>query len=208
VRQLYYDCELGQPRLFDQGLAGFTYGTDDPARGYLSLVLLPADAAQALERSALDETRATALVAGAYSANAFAFATRYQNCNQWLAELLAVAWGGVAAERAGAQHWLSARGYAPQPVELNSRALMFAAAFVPWLRTDDHPEADVQGLRFRTSLPASIEAFVRTQWPQAERIELCHDSVRAVVRRGWTPIADGCVPAAGDRVVALAGASP
>jgi hypothetical protein len=205
VRQLYYDCELGQPRLFDQGLAGFTYGNDDPARGYLSLVLLPADAAQALERSALDETRALALVAGAYSANAFAFATRYQNCNQWLAELLAVAWGGVAAERAGAQQWLSARGYAPQPVELNSRALMFAAAFVPWLRTDDHPEADLQGLRFRTSLPASIEAFVRRQWPQAERIELCHDSERAVVRRGWTPIADGCVPAAGDRVIDLRG---
>ena len=205
VRQLYYDCNEGQPRLFDQGLAGFTYGTDDPARGYLSLVLLPPDAAQALERSALDETRALALVAGAYSANAFAFATRYQNCNQWLAELLAVAWGGVAAERDGAQQWLAARGYAPQPVEVGSHALMFAAAFVPWLRTDDHPDADLQALRFRTSLPASIETFVRTQWPQAERIELCHDSVRAVVRRGWTPIADGCVPAAGDRVIDLRG---
>jgi hypothetical protein len=88
-------------------------------------------------------------------------------------------------------------------VEVGSHALMFAAAFVPWLRQDDHPLADLQGLRFRTSLPASIEAFVRAQWPQAERVELCHDSARVVVRRGWTPIDDGCVPAAGDRVIAL-----
>jgi hypothetical protein len=40
--------------------------------------------------------------------------------------------------------------------------------------------------------------------PGAERIELCHDAKQVVIRRGWTPIADGCVPAAGDRVIALA----
>jgi hypothetical protein len=208
VRQLYYACDEGQPRLFDQGLAGFTYGTDDPARGFLSLVLLPPEAARALERGALDEPHALALVGNAYSANAYAFSTRYQNCNQWLAELLAVAWGGVPAVREDAQQWLAAQGYAPQPVEVGSRAWMFAAGFVPWLRTDDHPDADLQRLRFRTSLPASIEAFVRAQWPQAERIELCHDSARVVVRRGWTPIGDGCEPAAGDRVIYLGSDGP
>jgi hypothetical protein len=208
VRQLYYACDEGQPRLFDQGLSGFVYGADDPARGFLSLVLLPRDAALALERSALDDSRALALVGGAYSANAYAYATRYQNCNQWLAELLAVAWGGVPAERDGAQAWLAAQRYAPQPVEVGSRALMFAVGFVPWLRQDDHPEADLQGLRFRTSLPASIETFVRAQWPAAERIELCHDSVRVVVRRGWTPIDGACVPADGDRVITLGGDAP
>jgi hypothetical protein len=204
VRQLYYACDEGRPKLFDQGLAGFVYGTDDPQRGYLSIVLLPADAAQRLERSALDAGAALSLLAGGYSANAFAHSTRYQNCNQWLAELLALAWGdAVAPQRDAAQQWLAARGYAPQPVEVGSRALMFAAAFVPWLHSDDHPEADLQRLHFRTSLPASIEAFVRAQWPAAKRIELCHDSVRVVVRRGWEPIADGCVPQAGDRVIAL-----
>jgi hypothetical protein len=202
VRQLYYACDEGRPRLFDQGLAGFVYGTDDPSRGYLSILLLPADAALRLERSVLDAPRALALVGAGYSANAFAFSTRYQNCNQWLAELLALAWGdAVAPEREAAQRWLAARGYAPQPVDVGSHALMFVAGFVPWLHTDDHPEADLQRLTFRTSLPASIEDFVRAQWPQAERIELCHDSQRVVVRRGWTPIADGCVPEAGDRVI-------
>lgn len=203
VRQLYYACDEGQPRLYDQGLPGFLFGTDNPSLGYLSIVLLPASQAAALERAALDTPRALALLGGDYSANAYAFSTRYQNCNQWLAELLAAAWGASDGGRDGAQRWLATQGYAPQPVEVNSRLLMFAAGFVPWLRSDDHPGADLQEMRFRTSLPASIEAFVREHVPGARRIELCHDSKQVVVRRGWTSIADGCVPGAGDRVIAL-----
>jgi hypothetical protein len=203
VRQLYYACDEGQPRLYDQGLPGFLFGTDDPSLGYLSIVLLPASHAALLERAALDTPRALALLGGGYSANAHAFSTRYQNCNQWLIELLADAWGDGGRGRDDAQRWLAAQGYAPQPVEVNSRLLMFAAGFVPWLATDDHPGEDLQAMRFRTSLPASIEAFVHEHVPGAERIELCHDSKQVVIRRGWTPIADGCVPAAGDRVVAL-----
>jgi hypothetical protein len=203
VRQLYYACDEGQPRLYDQGLAGFLYGTNDPELGYLSIVLLPAPAADSLERAALDTPRALALLGGSYSANAYAFSTRYQNCNQWLIELLAGAWGAGVGGRDAAQRWLAERGYAPQPVEVNSRALMFAAGFVPWLRTDDHPSDDLQAMRFRTSLPAAIEAFVHAREPGAERIELCHDGEQVVIRRGWTPIADGCVPAVGDRVIAF-----
>jgi hypothetical protein len=203
VRQLYYACDEGQPRLFDQGLPGFLFGTDDPSLGYLSIVLLPAPQAAALERIALNTPRALALLGDDYSANAYAFSTRYQNCNQWLAELLAAAWGAGDGGRDGAQRWLAAQGYAPTPVEVNSRLLMFAAGFVPWLRSDDHPSEDLQAMRFRTSLPTSIEAFVRERVPGAEHIELCHDSKQVVIRHGWTPIADGCVPASGDRVIAL-----
>ena len=203
VRQLYYACDEGKPRLYDQGMAGFLFGTDDPSLGYLSIVLLPPLDASALERAALDAPQAMSLLGTEYSANAYAFSTRYQNCNQWLAELLAGAWGAGDGSREAAQRWLADSGYAPQPVEVNSRALMFAAGFLPWLRTDDHPSEDVQAMRFRTSLPASIEAFVRTQVPGAEHIELCHDSTQVVIRRGWTPIAEGCVAAEGDRVIAL-----
>ncbi len=153
MRQLYYACDEGRPRLFDQGLAGFVYGTDDPSRGYLSIVLLPAAAGERLRDSALDPAHALALVGSGYSANAFAFSTRYQNCNQWLAELLALAWGDVTPQREAAQQWLATRGYAPQPVAVGSRALMFAAGLVPWLHSDDHPEPDLQALQFRTSLP-------------------------------------------------------
>lgn len=206
VRQLYYACDERRPQLFDQGLAGFLFGTDDPTIGYVSIVLLPAEAAAEIERAALDRPRALHLLAGTYSANAYPFSLRYQNCNGWVMELLATAWGGLPDGddlRARAQAWLGAAPYVPAPVEVNSHLLMFAGSFIPWVRYDDHPEADRLALRFRTSMPSSIEAFVRQRVPGARRIELCHDERRVVVRQGWEPLAEGCRPEPGDRVVAL-----
>ena len=206
VRQLYFACDEGRPRLYDQGLAGFLLGTDDPAVGYLSIVLLPREEAALLERGALDTSRALRLLGARYSANAYPFSQRYQNCNQWVMELLASAWGALGdgeALREHAQAWLGAHGYAPQPIEVRSRALMFAAAFIPWLHSDDHPDEDLFALRFRVSMPASIEAFVLAQVPAAERIEICHDERQVVIHRGWEPIAEGCRPGDGDRVLAL-----
>lgn len=210
VRQLYYACDERQPRLYDQGIAGFLFGTDNPSLGFVSIVLLPPAQAEALERAALDTPGALRLLGAAYSANAFAFSSRYQNCNQWVIELLASAWGAVdgtdgEGPRERARRWLAQQGYAPATVDVNSRWLMLAAAFVPWLHTDDHPEEDVATMRLRISVPASIEAFVRDRVPGARRIELCHDSRRVVIREGWTAIDAGCVPAPGDRVVRLDG---
>ncbi len=74
---------------------------------------------------------------------------------------------------------------------------------MPFVHLDDHPLDDRYALRLRTSVPASIEAFVRARWPQARRVELCHDAQRVVVRRGWEPLAEGCRPAPGDEVFAL-----
>jgi hypothetical protein len=105
VRQLYFDCEQARPRLFDQGIAGFLLGGADPDIGYVSVLLLPPDAAAPLLQAAQDKALALRLLGGAYSANAHAFSLRYQNCNQWVAELLAVAWGGLApADEALGRH--------------------------------------------------------------------------------------------------------
>jgi len=101
VRQLYYACDEGRPRLYDQGLAGFVSATDDASLGYVSVLLLPSEAGAALARVALDNRAALRLLGDAYSANAYPFGLRYQNCNQWLAELMALAWGGAPAEARG-----------------------------------------------------------------------------------------------------------
>ncbi|WP_088280406.1 DUF2145 domain-containing protein [Ideonella sp. A 288] len=215
VRQLYFACAEGRPRLYDQGMAGFVFGTDDPALGHVSIVLLPPAEADALQRAALDTPLALRLLAGTYSANAHAHSLRYQNCNQWVVELLATAWGGPgidaghpqadadSAPRGRAQRWLAAQGYAPQPIELGSHPMMAAAGFVPWLYFDDHPPDDLFALRFRTTMPASIEAFVRAHVPGARRLELCHDGRQVVIHHGWEPVAEGCRPGEGDRVAAL-----
>ncbi len=204
VRQLYYACDEQRPRLYDQGLAGFLLGTSDPSIGYVSLVLLPAGpAAEALERAALDERTALALLGADYSANAYAYALRYQNCNQWVAELLGLAWGGLdggAGARERAQDWLRRAGYVPSRFDVHP-LLMLAGLFVPWLHRDDHPPADLAAGVLHISMPASIDAFAQARLPAAQRVELCHDGRRAVVRRGPLPIDAGCVPAEGDRVV-------
>jgi hypothetical protein len=206
VRQLYYACSEHRPRLYDQGLAGFLFGNDDPVFGYVSIVLLPQPEAAGLEQAALDNARALRLLAATYSANAYPFSLRYQNCNQWVMELLASAWGSLddASDlRARAQGWLAAQGYAPPPVDVGSHLLMFAAAFFPLLHLDDHPLDDRYALQLHTSLPTSIEAFVHQRLPQARRIELCHDDKQVVIRRGWKPLADGCRAEDGDRVIAF-----
>lgn len=206
VRQLYFSCDEQRPRLFDQGIAGFLFNTDLPDRGHVSVVLVPAASAEALDRAARDAARALRLLSPSYTANAYPFSTRHQNCNQWVVELLAAAWGELPDGidlRTRAQDWLRAQDYAPSVVAVESRWLMLAAGFVPLLAFDDHPPEAIDALRVQLSLPASIEAFVRMRLPDAERVELCHDGGHAVVREGWRPIADGCVPEDGDRVVAL-----
>jgi hypothetical protein len=98
---------------------------------------------------------------------------------------------------------LRGQGYGPAPVDVDSRLLMLASYFVPLVHLSDHPEQDVSAMKLQVSLPSSIETFVRARFPASERVELCHDDRRIVVRRGWTPIADGCKPEEGDRVVTL-----
>ena len=206
VRQLYYACDERRPRLYDQGLAGFLFGTDDPTIGYVSIVLPGGPDAAALEAAALDTPRARRLLAATYSANAYPFSLRYQNCNQWVAELIATAWGALGDTqdlRARAQGWLAGQGYEAPAVELDSHWLMMAAPFVPLVHLDDHPQEDLGALRMRTSLPTALEAFVRARLPGARRIEMCHDGAKAVIRHGWEPVSQGCRPQAGDRVVDL-----
>ena len=207
VRQLYYACDEGRPRVFDQGLSGFLFGTDNPAVGYVSAVLLPAADARELERVALDSARALRLLNTTYSANAYAWGLRYQNCNQWVVELLASAWGHLdddsANPRAQAQRWLAEQGYVPTRIDVGNRAWMWAGAFVPWLHSDDHPAEDIAQMVYRVSMPASIEDFVRTQVPGATRIEFCHTDTQIVVHRGWDPIAEGCEPGPQDTVIPL-----
>ena len=206
ARQLYYDCDEGRPRLYDQGLAGFVLGMDNPRQSYLSIVPLPEPAALAVRDALLDAPRALRLLAARYSANAYAYGLDYQNCNQWVMELLAAAWGGLTDGgdlRARAQAWLRSAGYAPEPIRVDSHALMFAAGFVPLLHLRDHPEEDRFALRLQVSLPSTIEAFVHQRLPEAGRTELCLGEHGVVVHAGWRPVQEGCRPGDGDRVLPL-----
>ncbi|WP_374674285.1 DUF2145 domain-containing protein [Ideonella sp.] len=216
VRQLYFDCDAAVPRLFDQGMAGFVLGTDDRQARHVSVVFLPPAASAPLARLAGSAPGALAVLAADYSANAYAWGLRYQNCNQWVAELLGLAWGELPLQpppgahasapplRRQAQDWLRRAGYAPMVFDVFP-PLRLAAAAVPWLHEDDHPGEDRARSQYRVSMPDALEAFVRRRWPEARRVEVCHAGDRLVVRRGWDPIADGCMPAPGDELRSLGG---
>ena len=206
VRQLYYGCDERRPGLYDQGLAGFLMGSEAPPVGFVSVLLLPAAEAAQVERAALENPQALRLLGTTYSANAYPFDVRYQNCNQWLVELLAVAWGGLdgpEAPRAQAQAWLQRQAYEPTVFDVGSPALMWLGSFIAGLHSDDHPQEDLAQYRYRVSMPASIEAFVRRTVPGAVRVEFCHKGDRVVIRRGWESIADSCEPGESDTVVGL-----
>ncbi|MEO7854245.1 MAG: DUF2145 domain-containing protein [Rubrivivax sp.] len=206
VRQLYYDCDQRRPRLFDQGMAGFVVGTGDPALGYVSVVLLSEVKARALEQAVRDKSTSLRLLGQRYSANAYAYGLQYQNCNQWVAEMLAVAWGGLGSAqgdlRPPAQQWLHANDYQATVFDIDNPLFMLAGLAVPWLHYDDHPPQEPGRQLLRVSMPASIEAFVRSTIPGAQRIEFCHTANAIVIRRGWQPI-EGCQAQPEDTVLAL-----
>ncbi|ALT78173.1 DUF2145 domain-containing protein [Paucibacter sp. KCTC 42545] len=210
VRQLYFSCDEGRPRIYDQGMAGFLLGTNDPKLGYVSLVFLPEERSAQVARAALDKPLSLQLLSPNYSANAYAFGLQYQNCNQWVAELLAASWAGAQGaqgadgqSRAAAQDWLKSNGYQPTVMAVNWRPMMWLGAFIPWVHSDDHPEEDLAQLRFRVSMPSSLEALIQAQAPGAQRVEMCHTETQVVIRRGWAPIAEGCVAEPQDSVIAL-----
>jgi hypothetical protein len=208
VRQLYFACDEKRPRIFDQGMSGFVLGVNDAKEGYVSIVLLPPDTAAPVERAALNNQLSLQLLGDSYSANAYAFSQRYQNCNQWLAELLASAWSGLDMQddaRAAAQQWLHDQRYEPTVFKVNWQPLMWLAARLRWLHSDDHPARDLEAAQFRVSMPQSLEAFARQRYPTATRIEVCYTARHVVIHRGWDSIAAGCTAAADDTVIHLVG---
>lgn len=205
VRQLYFACDERRSRLFDQGLAGFLLGADDPDRGFASLLLLPAQAAESLAAAGADREQALALLDGEYMANAHPQDLLRQNCNQWLAELLALGWGQAAAgtvmpnsARAQAQAQLQRWGYAPEPVHYGSPIWRWLAAFVPWVSMQGHPPEDLAANRLVTSLPPDLEGLTQRLWPAALRVELCYTPSHWVLRRSGAPLSADCRAEAGD----------
>lgn len=206
VRQLYFACEERKPRIFDQGLAAFMLGFDDSRHVFLSLVLLPRDKATQLAEATLDTRQALSMLNARYSANAYPFSDLFQNCNQWVAEMLAAAWGRLTGSepiRRQAQSWLADRGYRASRFEVSFPPFPVLSALVSWLHFSDHPAQSLRDGRLEISMPESIERFVFESVPGARRVEFCQTGSTVVIRRGWNPIAPDCRPDEGDEVIEI-----
>jgi hypothetical protein len=195
VRQLYFACDEQRPRIFDQGLPGFVLGVHDAEVGFVSALLLPPEPEAALTQAALDDALALQLLGSTYSANAHAFALTFQNCNQWLAELLATAWGGqqMAAPdgrradtpdgspdtlraRAQAQTWLRQQGYQATVLDIGWGPLLWLANLSPWLHTR-RPPCRRPGCGAPAGQHArGAGALCAAAAPATQRLEVCYTS--------------------------------
>jgi len=204
IRQLYYACDEGRSRIFDQGLSGFLLDQDGNKPNFISLVFVKKPAAASLEQATLNNRTAVSLLGTQYSANAYAFSTLYQNCNQWVIELLAAAWGAPMPDppsRVASQTWLKQQHYQPTDIDVKHRFMVWISHLVPLVHNNDHPAENLEKDIYQVSMPASVENFVRATTPGAERIEVCLNQKQIVIHRGWDLIADNCVPGAEDKVV-------
>ena len=206
VRQLYFACDEQRPRLFDEGLARFVTGNHNPSLGHLLLLLPPPEAATPLVNTALNDTVALELLSPHYSANAHAWSTAYQNCNQWVAELLATAWApappppGLDA-RTRAQAQLRAQGYQPSVIRTPGLPMALGAAFWPGFHTTDHPTNDLSAGQFQVSMPKALADWVMQQWPSTQSIEVCHTEHHLLLRRNGQPLSTTCDAQTNDEVV-------
>ena len=199
IRQLYYDCDTAQPRVFDEGLAAFVRGVASGTQPRLSVVWWPDEPTQALAQAVEDDGLALALLSPHYQAQAHAWSPHSQNCNQWLVEMLAAGLGG-ARNRQAAQHWLRGQGYEGTTLQLPWVGWRWAMALLPHMGLQHHPPQNLQALRLEVSMPASIERFVQKRWPQAQRMEWCLRGREVVVRRSWVELDEACNAQADDEV--------
>ena len=158
VIHLFNTCGKGDSDILTQPLEKF-YETD--LFEYEALVLVPGYSAQARARNAfLQASTARVLHQRAYNLIAHPYRTEFQNSNQWILEMMALALddSGQVRDRAGAQRWLQAQGYEPAGVRIPNLRRSAARLFSPHVRFSDHTQEELEK---QTYLVVTVESIVR-----------------------------------------------
>ena len=130
-------CGSAEGALYRQGLGEFFL--DDPWR-FEAAWTVPAPALQApLHAVLLDPVRSTSLHTPAYNMVSYPWSTRYQQSNQWAAEMLALAAEPGVNRREQAQAWLRVKDYQPTTLRLGAFTRLGARVGTAHIAFDDHP---------------------------------------------------------------------
>ena len=171
VVHLLNDCGTAHSALYNDGLGNFFL--TGLYRHQAQLMLPSPEVQQGLARL-LASRLPLRLHEPRYSMLAYAWATRYQNSNQWVLEMLAAASAppGRVTSRSAAQQWLNEAGYRPAAVQVGVAARLGARLFRANVAFDDHPTMlRLQG-NFATVTVDGIEQFVRGHDAGVRVIEL------------------------------------
>jgi hypothetical protein len=152
-------CGTDRADVFRQGLGEFF--NDQPFR-YEAAFVVPEPALQAQLLALLSRNSAVAhLHTPRYSMVAYAGGTRYQQSNQWALETLAMAAEPGVTTRQQAQAWLTAQGYRPTTLHIDTFTRLGARLTRANIEFDDHPTGDRFAGRIATVSVDSVFDWLR-----------------------------------------------
>ena len=164
-------CGTAFSKVYDEGLLNFLL--DSPHRPDL-LLIIPSPKLQQKLRSLLFSPLALTLHESQYSLLAYPFATRYQNSNGWLLEMIAAAQMPVPPrQRAAVQRFLLAQGYQGDEIGISVLERVGADLFKANVRFDDHPEAAEFNRRYEVvTVNSVLNYLVHTDQVQVRELGL------------------------------------
>ena len=163
VLHLFNPCGKGESEISVQPLEQF-YEVDLFA--HEALVLTPSYGLQAAIREVFMNPATTrALHKPAYNMIAHPFNTRFQNSNQWILEMLALALdrsGGIR-DRTAAQAWLQRAGYEPGNIRIPNLRRAGARLFSAHVSFADHTQEEYEKQTYLVITVDSIARFLAGQ---------------------------------------------
>ena len=130
-------CATAEASIYRQGLGEFFL--DDPFRFETAWVVPTPEIQDRLLALLQDERRLVALHTKPYSIVSYAWATKYQQSNQWALEMLALAMDADVRSREQAQAWLKYKGYQPTTLKIDALTRLGGRMSAANVAFDDHP---------------------------------------------------------------------
>jgi hypothetical protein len=163
VMHLFNPCGKSESEILVQPLERF-YEVD--LFDYEGLVITPSYVHQAALRSAfMNPATARLLHTSAYNLIAHPFNTRFQNSNQWILEMTALALEGKGSirDRAAAQNWLKARGFEPGNIRIPNVRRSAARLFSAHVSFADHTQEEYEKQQYFVVTVDAIARFLAAQ---------------------------------------------
>ena len=152
------ECGTAVSNLYEQGLGQFFMDSPFLLEAY---VAVPQPEVQQRLRAILVRPQVTRLHEAQYNMLAYPWATRYQQSNQWVNEMLAMALEPQITTREQAQAWLKFKGYVPDTLNLGPMTRLGGRMFKANIAFDDHPNALRFSDRIETTTADSLLAFLQ-----------------------------------------------
>ncbi len=153
-------CGTSEASIYRQGLGEFFL--DDPYRFETAWVVPTPEIQDRLIALLQDDRRVVALHAKPYSIVSYAWATKYQQSNQWALETLALAMEPDVRSREQAQAWLKYKGYEPTALKIDPLTRLGGRMSAANVAFDDHPNDKRFSDRIETVTVDSMFAWFAT----------------------------------------------